>query len=198
MTRAASSGADCRRRSPRASPRTARQVFYAAASEAYQTQGLGHPFSSAPQPCPRGVADHSAVAAATSCPVATDGTWRRSGEEERARVPGRLGPLVTDVGGMAKTQSGAWIDEDVLELARSRSRDRSQSIGDYTPIWSGRTSTACVSAAWTPLAGSSTNTRPSSTKSRTPNGPPRGRQPRNGPAHRRSVDPAGRRDRRCR
>ncbi|GAA5707590.1 hypothetical protein Save01_08459 [Streptomyces avermitilis] len=33
--------------------------------------------------------------------------------------------------GMAKTQSGARIDQDVMELAKARARDRGQSIGDY-------------------------------------------------------------------
>ncbi|MEU1459003.1 hypothetical protein [Streptomyces avermitilis] len=32
---------------------------------------------------------------------------------------------------MAKTQSGARIDQDVMELAKARARDRGQSIGDY-------------------------------------------------------------------
>ncbi|MFF0000037.1 hypothetical protein [Streptomyces avermitilis] len=32
---------------------------------------------------------------------------------------------------MAKTQSGARIDRDVMELAKARARDRGQSIGDY-------------------------------------------------------------------
>jgi hypothetical protein len=32
---------------------------------------------------------------------------------------------------MARTQVGARIDEDVLELAKARAKDRGQSVGEY-------------------------------------------------------------------
>ena len=81
-------------------------------------------YSAQRRSCLRGLA---AVPYATRMDAIVRGGPRRSaGSEYSAGVVTAVTMLL-----MARTQVGARIDEDVLELAKARAKDRGQSVGEY-------------------------------------------------------------------